>query len=156
MKNRIPFIIILLIYTHTVVAQQVIRQETCTAAELDHAADSIRLKLEADGFIQVKFSTMKMESGYEMPVIVPLTEGSWYHIVFIGTPSSRLYELRMYDWQEVQVVYEKQLATDEKGNIISFSYIPKASEYHMIKPVQLNKKIKKGLCGYMMLFRKVK
>lgn len=156
MKKLITLCTCIVLTMNMALAQQVIRQENCTDDELARAADSIKLKLEADGFIQVKFSTMKMESGYEMPVIVPLTEGTWYHIVFIGTSSSRLYELRMYDWQEVQVVYEKQLSSDENGNIISFSYIPKASEYHMIKPVQINKKIKKDLCGYMILFKKVK
>lgn len=156
MKKLISTLFVFHLFTYCGWSQQVIRQESCTDPELTQSADSIRSKLESDGFIQVKYSTMKMESGYEMPVIVPLTKGSWYHIVFIGTSTSRLYELRMYDWQEVQVVYEKQFDTDENGNIISFSYIPKATEYHMIKPVQINKKNKKDLCGYIMLFRKVK
>jgi hypothetical protein len=41
------------------------------------------------------------------------------------------------------------------GNVISYSYIPPISEYHMIKPLQVNKK-KKQLCGYVMLFKKIK
>ena len=95
-----------------------------------------------------------MESEYEMPVIVPLTEGSWYQFVFIGDATSRLYEVRMFDWNERQVVYEKNLSGDDNANVISYSYIPKFTEYHMIKPVQVNKKKKKGLCGYVMLLKK--
>jgi hypothetical protein len=45
---------------------------------------------------------------------------------------------------------------DVDGNIISFSYIAPFSEYHMIKPVQVNKKKKKDLCGYVMLLKRVK
>jgi hypothetical protein len=44
---------------------------------------------------------------------------------------------------------------DVDGNIISFGYVPQFSEYHMIKPVQVNKK-KKNVCWYVMLFKKTK
>jgi hypothetical protein len=91
-----------------------------------------------------------------MPVVVPLQQGSWYQFVFIGDVSSRLYEVRMYDWDEKQVVYEKKMWGDVDGNIIAFSYIPKFSEFHMFKPVQQNKKKKKDLCGYVMLLKKVR
>jgi len=98
---------------------------------------------------------MTMESEFEMPVIVPLTQGSWYQIVFIGDITSKLYEVRMYDWDEKQVVYQKKRWGDIDGNVISYSYIPDFSEYHMIKPVQVNSK-KKDICGYIMLLKKVK
>jgi hypothetical protein len=94
-----------------------------------------------------------MESDYEMPVVVPLTEGSLYHFVFIGDPTSRLYEVRMYDYDEKQVVYERKMWGDVDGNIINYQYVPKFTEYHMIKPLQVNKQ-KKKLCGYVMLFKK--
>jgi hypothetical protein len=97
---------------------------------------------------------MAMESEYEMPVIVPLNQGSWYHFVFIGDTGSKLYEVRMYDWDEKQVAYQKKQWGDVDGNVISYSYIPKFSEYHMMKPVQVHKK-KKNLCGYVMLLKKV-
>jgi hypothetical protein len=44
---------------------------------------------------------------------------------------------------------------DVDGNVISYSYIPQFSEYHMMKPVQVNKK-KKNLCGYVMLLKRIK
>jgi hypothetical protein len=75
--------------------------------------------------------------------------------VFIGDISSRLYEVRMFDWTEKQVIYQKKEWGDVDGNVISYSYIPGTSEYHMIKPLQVNKK-KKKLCGYVMLFKKIK
>ena len=97
-----------------------------------------------------------MESEYEMPVIVPLQQGTWYNIVFIGDITSKLYEVRMFDFDERQVVYQKHFGQGMESNIISYSYIPKFSEYHMIKPVQVNKLKKKNICGYIMLFKKVK
>jgi hypothetical protein len=99
---------------------------------------------------------MMMESEYEMPVIVPLTQGSWYQFVFIGDMSSKLYEVRMYDYNEKQVVYVKHYGQDKDANIISYSYIPKFTEYHMIKPVQINKVKKKNVCGYIMMLKKIK
>jgi len=136
-------------------AQDVIRQQSCSSPSIMHQADSIKQDLAKQGFIVVKEASMEMESEYEMPVIVPLTEGSWYQFVFIGDVTSKLYEVRMFDWNEKQVVYQKKMWGDVDGNVISYSYIPKFSEYHMIKPVQVNKK-KKNLCGYVMLLKKVK
>lgn len=136
-------------------SQNVIRQSSCADTFILHQADSIKQELSKQGFIVVKEASMTMESEYEMPVIVPLTQGSWYQFVFIGDITSRLYEVRMFDWDEKQVAYEKKQWGDVDGNVISYSYIPKFSEYHMIKPVQVNKK-KKNLCGYVMLLKKVK
>jgi len=97
---------------------------------------------------------MNMESEYEMPVVVPLNEGTWYQFVFIGEYTSRLYEVRMFDWKEKQVIFQQKKWGDVDGNIIAYSYQPKFSEFHMMKPVQINKDKKKNLCGYVMLFKK--
>ena len=136
-------------------SQGAARQPNCDDAFIIHQADSIKLELAKQGFIVVKEASMTMESEYEIPVIVPLTQGSWYQFVFIGDITSRLYEVRMFDWDEKQVAYQRKQWGDVDGNVISYSYIPKFSEYHMMKPVQVNKK-KKKLCGYVMLLKKVK
>lgn len=156
MKNQfiISFLFSLLLPS-LAISQDVIRQAACSSPEIIHQADSIKQELAKQGFIIVKEASMQMESEYEMPVIVPLTEGSWYQFVFIGDITSKLYEVRMFDWDEKQVVYQKKMWGDVDGNVISYSYIPKFSEYHMMKPVQVNKK-KKNLCGYVMLLKKVK
>jgi hypothetical protein len=158
MKNhRLLFTALFFLITSTlqVNAQDVIRQNPCSSPAIIHQADSMKQVLAKEGFIVVKEASMEMESEYEMPVIVPLTEGSWYQFVFIGDITSKLYEVRMFDWDEKQVVYQKKMWGDVDGNVISYSYIPKFSEYHMMKPVQVNKK-KKNLCGYVMLLKKVK
>lgn len=157
MKNLIRLFICLFIAVSatSVNAQEVIRQSACSDPSILHQADSIKQLLAGQGFIIVKEASMTMESEYEMPVIVPLTEGSWYQFVFIGDVTSKLYEVRMFDWDERQVAYQKKQWGDVDGNVISYSYIPKFSEYHMMKPVQVNKK-KKNLCGYVMLLKKVK
>jgi hypothetical protein len=103
----------------------------------------------------LKEASISMESAYEMPIIIPMSQEALYEFVFIGDPSSRLYEVKMYDWGEKQVIYKKNMWGDVDGNIISYAYIPQYSEYHMIKPVQVNKS-KKTLCGYVMLLKKVK
>lgn len=158
MKNHILLFTIFFLATFcfsTTQAQEVIRQNACSSPAIMHQADSMKEMLAKQGFIVVKEASMEMESEYEMPVIVPLTEGSWYQFVFIGDITSRLYEVRMFDWNEKQVVYQKKMWGDVDGNVISYSYIPRFSEYHMMKPVQVNKK-KKNLCGYVMLLKKTK
>ena len=137
-------------------AQDVIRQVSCFDSTMKSQADSVKKEMAKHGFIVVREATMTMESGYEMPVIVPLAQGTWYQFVFIGDLSSKLYEVRMYDYNEKQVVYQKHYGDGMESNVISFSYIPQFTEYHIIKPLQLNKKKKKGICGYIIMFKKVK
>lgn len=137
-------------------SQEVIHQVSCFDSTLKKEADSLKSGLIKQGFIVVREATMTMESEYEMPVIVPLTQGSWYQFVFIGDMTSKLYELRMYDYNEKQVVYKKNYGGTEQNNIISYSYIPQFTEYHIIKPVQVNKQKKKNICGYIIMFKKMK
>jgi hypothetical protein len=157
MKNRILLLlIIILAIGQNCSAQEVIRQKPCISESIAHQADSIKSLLSQQGFIVIKEASMTMESEYEMPIIVPMTQGSWYQFVFIGDITSKLYEVRMFDWNEKQVVYQKKMWGDVDGNIISYNYIPQFSEYHMIKPLQVNKKKKKDLCGYVMLLKRTK
>lgn len=135
-------------------SQEVIRMQSCSNDIISHQVDSIKNKYGNDGFMLLKEASINMQSEYEMPVIVPLNQGSWYQFVFIGENNSRLYEVRMYDWQEKMVIFRQNKWGDVDGNIISYTYIPKFSEFHMMKPVQVNKQKKKNLCGYVMLFKK--
>ena len=152
MKNLILFILFaaLSVAAHS---QDVIRQRSCQNQSISTQVDSLKKTFQQNGFLIVKEASMSMESEYEMPVIVPLTQGAWYHIVFIGEPTSRIHELRMFDYDEKQVFYKKLYGASE-GNIISYGFQPRFSEWHMIKPVQVNKS-KKDCCGYIMLLRKV-
>ncbi|MFI5187391.1 MAG: hypothetical protein ACHQF0_11735 [Chitinophagales bacterium] len=134
----------------------VVKIQSCSNALIQHEVDSLKTFYNKDGFILLKEASVAMESEYELPVVVPLTQGSWYQFVFVGDYTSKLYEVRMYDWEEKMVVYQKKQWGDIDGNIISYSYIPKFSEYHMMKPVQVNKQKKNNLCGYVLLFKKTK
>jgi hypothetical protein len=126
---------------------------TFSNAAIQSQADSIKAIYAKQGFVVAKESGMNMESEYEVPVILPLKEGTWYRVVFIGDITSRLYEVRMFDWNEKQVFYGKKMWGDVDGNVISYDYIPKFTEYHLVKPVQINKK-KKQVGGYFMIFKK--
>jgi hypothetical protein len=143
-----------LLISFTSFSQDVIKLQSCQDDLISKQVDSLKTAYSKDGLILLKEASITMESEFEMPVIVPLTEGTWYQFVFIGDYTSRLYEVRMYDWSEKQVVYQQKRWGDVDGNIISYTYIPKFSEFHMMKPVQVNKTKKKNLCGYVMLFKK--
>ena len=154
MKKPYLLIASLVLFSTLSYSQKVIRQESCTDDLITKQVDSLKAVYSKDGFVLLKEASMKMESEFEMPVVVPLTQGSWYQFIFIGDYTSRLYEVRMFDWNERQVVFQQKRWGDVDGNVISYSYIPKFSEFHMMKPVQVNKQKKKGLCGYVMLFKK--
>lgn len=160
MKNPILlvnlFFIFLLLGSLPTSSQSVIRQESCSNDMIARQADSLKEAYSKEGYIMVREASMAMESEYEMPVIVPLTEGTKYQFVFIGDISSRLYEVRMYDWQERMVIFRQHKWGDVDGNIISYAFTPQFSEFHMMKPVQVNKAKKKALCGYVMMFKKVR
>jgi hypothetical protein len=153
--KKISFLLIALFCLSSIgFSQDVIRLQSCQDDLISKQVDSLKTLYGKDGFTLLKEASITMESEFEMPVIVPLTQGSWYQFVFIGDYTSRLYEVRMFDWDEKQVVFQQKKWGDVDGNIISYSYIPKLSEFHMMKPVQVNKKKKKNLCGYVMLFKK--
>jgi hypothetical protein len=154
MKKSALLIIFLSIISGCLFAQDVIRVQPCNDRFIEKQVDSLKDLYGKQGYDVLKEASITMESEYEMPVIVPLQERSLYQIVFIGDITSKLYEVRMYDWDEKMVTYQKKMWGDVDGNIISFSYTPQFSELHMIKPVQVNKKKKKGLCGYVMLLKK--
>jgi hypothetical protein len=156
MKKRALFSICCIMLAIQATAQDpVIKRAACYDEGIMKQVDSVKQTMAKQGFIVAKESSMAMESEYEMAVLVPLTEGSFYQFVFIGDISSRLYEVRMYDSDEKQVIYQKKMWGDVDGNVISFPYIPKFSEFYAIRPVQVNKK-KKQLCGYVMLMKKVR
>ena len=95
MKNLIKnhlliFLLILAFIPSNGQNPNVIRQVSCFDSTLKFQSDSVKLALFREGFIIVKEATMKMESEYEMPVIVPLQQGTWYNIVFIGDITSKL------------------------------------------------------------------
>ena len=117
-------------------SQDVIRLQSCQDDLISKQVDSLKGIYGKDGFILLKEASITMESEFEMPVIVPLTQGSWYQFVFIGDYSSRLYEVRMFDWDEKQVIFQPKKWGDVDRNIISILTYPNL-EFHMMKPVQV-------------------
>jgi hypothetical protein len=152
--NTLVGLSLILITATTALAQNdVTRQPGCDGNPYQVLVDSLKQFYAHQGYSVLREASMTMESEYEMPIVLPMTAGTGYQFIFIGDPTSRLYEVRMFDYTEKQVVYKKNMYGENDGNIISFSYIPQTSEYHMIKPVQINKN-KKKMCGYVLLLKK--
>ena len=155
MKNPYQlFLLIVFFIGNTVSSQEVIRIQTCNNEMINKQVDSLKNLYTKVGYALLKEASITMESEFELPVIVPLTEGNCYQFVFIGEYTSRLYEVRMLDWSERMVSFHQKRWGDVDGNVISYSYIPKSSEFHMMKTVQVNKQKEKNLCGYVMLFKR--
>jgi len=156
MKKFCILLSALLLFIFFSSAQEVIRIQPCKDTLIQRQADSVKSVFSKQGYNVLREASITMESEYEMPVVVQLQERALYQVVFIGDITSKLYEVRMFDWNEKMVAYQKKMWGDVDGNIISYSYQPKFTEFHMIKPLQSNKQKKKGLCGYIMLLQKVR
>lgn len=154
--KKIGILLSLLVFYTISFGQNVIRVQSCSDTLIQKQVDSLKALYDKAGFSVLREASITMESEYEMPVVVQLQERALYQVVFIGDITSRLYEVRMYDYDEKMVVYQKKMWGDVDGNVISYGYQPKFTEFHMIKPVQVNKQKKKGLCGYVMLLKKTK
>ena len=133
--------------------QKTIALSDCVDSLIIREADSIKQVFASQDFILLKETSVGMVNQYELPIVLPLNKGDVYQFIFIGDPTSILYELRMYDWEEKQIQYLKKNFGDPDFNIISYSFTPDVSQYYMIKPLQVNKK-KKKMCGYVMLLKK--
>ena len=153
LRNVIIAPLCLFFSTQLSAQSDVIKQQGCDVKPFQVSIDSLKQIYSNQGYSIVREASMTMESQYEMPIVVPMNEGTWYQFIFIGDPGSKLYEVRMFDWSEKQVVYKKNQWGEVDGNIITYNYVPKTTEYHMIKPVQVNK-TKKKLCGYVLLLKK--
>jgi hypothetical protein len=153
LKTLVVMLILTISLSMQSIAQAIHIPEILKDVFMIRQADSLKKIFEKQGFEMLKETTIKMKSQYEKPIILPLQEGTWYRVIFIGDISSKLFEVRMYDWNEKRVVYQKQRSREIDGNIINYDYIPRFSEYHMIKPVQVNDK-KQEVNGCMLLFKK--
>jgi hypothetical protein len=154
-KHHLLVLAVLLLAASHVKSQEKVNSLSSSDIILKKQADSLKANFSKEGFVIMKEAKMTMESDFEIPVIVPLKEGSSYEFAFIGDPSSGVCEIRMYDENEKQVVFLKQDGIGTDRNIISYSYVPAFTAYHIIKPVQVNKKKKKNISGYIMMFKKV-
>jgi UDP-N-acetyl-D-mannosaminuronate dehydrogenase len=135
--------------TLTTVAQPLVKKIATDNAYILTQADSVKSVFEKDGFVLSKSSAMTMESNNELPVILSFTAGTNYRIVFISENTSSSCEMKLMDWNDKQVASKKS----NSENIIAYDYTSKATEYHMIKPVQTNENAGQ-VGGYFMIFKK--
>jgi hypothetical protein len=154
MKNLLLSFLLISITSTCAFSQEILKLQACNDSLIRQQADSIIKAVSLEGFTILKENSVTMESQYELPLIVPLQERSLYHFVFIGEHSSKQVEVRLIDADGNMVIYEKR--SQSESNFISFSYIPKVTLFHQFRILQVNKKKKKGLCGYVMLFKKTR
>src|SRR5258706_10943250 len=65
-------------------SQDVIRLQSCQDDFISKQVDSLKKTYSKGGIALLKEASITMESEFEMPVIVPLPEGTLYQFVFIG------------------------------------------------------------------------
>ena len=88
MKKPHLLLTALAFFSLTAFSQDVIRLQSCTNNSISKQVDSLKNLYGNDGYVLLKEASITMESEFEMPVIIPLTQGAWYQFVFIGDWSS--------------------------------------------------------------------
>src|SRR5689334_13156126 len=88
MKKSIFLLTLVLLGYFSSYSQEVIRVKECSNDDILRQVDSLKKLYAKDGFTVMKEASITMESEYEMPVIVPLQQGTWYQFVFIGDITS--------------------------------------------------------------------
>ena len=66
--------------------EDVIKLENCMNESYKSEIDSLKKLFTSQGYEMVREASVKMESEYELPIVLPLTQGAWYQFVFIGDP----------------------------------------------------------------------
>ena len=94
MKKRSLLLAFTFFALFAVSAQDVIRLQECNNAGIQQQVDSLKQLYAKDGFVVLKEASITMESEYEMPVIVPLTQGSWSSCIIANLLQN--VEVRMY------------------------------------------------------------
>jgi hypothetical protein len=155
MKYFYSFILltISLLLSHPVQAQKLIKQVDCADSAIIQEADSITDAYEKLGYELLRETSVSMRSQYELPIVLPMNKGDWYQFIFIGDASSILFEVRIFDWNNKQLQYERKNHGDPDCNIIDCHFVPDESQYYVLKPLQVNKK-KKDMCGYVILLKR--
>src|SRR6188768_536546 len=115
MKRSVLLLSTLLLFTSFSLAQQVIKVQPCNDTLIQRQVDSLKVLFSNQGYSVLREASITMESEYEMPVVVQLQERALYQVVFIGDITSKLYEVRMYDWDEKMVAYHKKMWGDVDG-----------------------------------------
>ena len=125
------------------------------AMESLYKIDSIKNVYKEAGFLLVKEASVMMTNNYESTIFLPLREGQWYKFIFVGDNTSRSLQQRLYDFSEKKLIALNQKpGIDTEGNIVQFDYIPKFTEFHALRSLQINKR-RKNIGGYFLLFKKV-
>jgi hypothetical protein len=154
-KSRLTAVLLLLLTTYaSSTFSQRPEQPACVRVSYQFQVDSLKQSLASQGFILLKEASITMESEFEMPVAIQLEEGSRYHFIFLGDPASLEYQVTMFDWKERMVFCKKYQRETADGNIIDCSFEPAASKYHVFRPLQVSSEKPKGLCGYVLMFKK--
>lgn len=125
------------------------------AMESLYKIDSIKKTYNDEGFLLVKEASVVMTNNYESTIFLPLREGTWYKFVFVGDNSSKSLQQKLYDFSEKKIIALNQKPkVDLEENIMQFDYIPKFTEFHSLRSLQINKR-KKNIGAYFLLFKKM-
>ncbi|WP_315821101.1 hypothetical protein [Paraflavitalea speifideaquila] len=67
-------------------AQDVIKQQSCEGNPYQHTVDSLKQFYASQGYTVLREASMVMESEYEMPIVMPMNQGTGYQFIFIEIP----------------------------------------------------------------------
>src|SRR3954469_24824703 len=84
---KICLSVLVFLSSHHLQAQNdIIRQQSCDGNPYQQTVDSLKQYYASQGYSVLREASMTMESEYEMPIVLPMSQGTWYQFIFIGDP----------------------------------------------------------------------
>jgi hypothetical protein len=122
----------------------------CIDANIRLQADGIKQHYVAQGFKVYRDAMINMSSQEPFPVMVQLTAGQLYEIIFVGQPAASNHKMILYDGEDKKID-EKSLArngkslSDEPTNYIIYEFVPKRTDMYLLTFMSRLKN--KDFCG---------
>ena len=123
-------------------------QTGCIDAAIQAQADGVKLGLSKKGMVVFQEGMFHMTSLEPVPVVVKLTQGVSYELIFVGSESTSKMMMELYDGKDKKIDEKIERST----NTIIYSFTPAKTDAYLVTLTQ--KKALKDMCGYFAVMMK--
>ncbi len=140
MKRNLFFLLTLILLVSASVAQVAAQKKApeqpvgCIDANLRLQADEIKQHYTAQGFKVYRDAMINMSSMEPFPVMVQLTGGQLYQIIFVGQAAATNHKMVLYDGND-KAIGEKSITRgqgDGPTNFLIYEFVPGRTDMYLL------------------------
>lgn len=117
----------------------------CVDKNIRLQADEIKQHYVQQGFTVFRDAMISMESMSPAPVVVQLTKGQLYQVIFVANENASKMRLEIFNGRDQKIEEKTASRNREQPNFIQFSFIPNQSDNFLF--VLMQKWKAKDVCG---------